>query len=57
MSWQKKIGFAIIVVLYVGLVWVMLSRAGVTLYNILWALVAGGIIFVPIYKRWFPKGD
>lgn len=57
MSWQKKIGFAIIVVLYVGLVCVMLSRAGVTLYNILWALVAGGIIFVPIYKRWFPKGD
>lgn len=53
MSWQKKLGFCVIVLLYLALATVMLTTAGITLYNILWAIVAGGIIFVPIYKRWF----
>lgn len=53
MSWQKKLGFCVIVLLYLALATVMLTIAGITLYNILWAIVAGGIIFVPIYKRWF----
>lgn len=41
--------------LWLSLTVVMLSRAGVTLYNIIWALLAGGIIFVPLLKKWNPK--
>lgn len=41
--------------LWLSLSYVMLSRTGVTLYNIIWALVAAGIIFIPLWKKWNPK--
>jgi hypothetical protein len=52
MTIWRKIILVIFLLLWLGLSWIMLDRAGITLYNILVALLAGGLIFVPIFKKW-----
>lgn len=40
------------VLLWLGLSYIMLDRAGITLYNILVALLAGALIILPLMKKW-----
>lgn len=44
--------FIIFTLLWLGLSYIMLDMGGVTLYNLLVALMAGAIILVPLWKRW-----
>ena len=55
MSNTHKAIMVVLVVLWLGLSYIMLDRAGVTLYNILVALLAGALIIVPLRKRWTDK--
>lgn len=55
MTVKQKAWLVVFFLLWLFLTIVMLAKAGVTLYNILWALVAGGLIFVPLIKKWNPK--
>lgn len=56
MTVRHKILMAFFALIWIALVCVMFATAGLTLYNLLWAAVSGGIIFVPLYKKWTPKG-
>ena len=48
--------FVLFTLLWLGLAYIILDLGGVTLYNILVVLVAGGIILLPLWKRWrMPK--
>ncbi len=48
--------FILFTLLWLGLAYIILDLGGVTLYNILVVLVAGGIILLPLWKRWrMPK--
>ncbi len=40
------------VLLWLGLAYIMIDRAGFTLYNILVAALAGALIIVPLFKKW-----
>lgn len=53
----RKIILVLLVLLWLGLSYLMLSLSGVTLYNILVSLLAGGLIFVPVLKKWSSPGD
>lgn len=52
MSTPRKIAFVLLTLLWLGLAFLLLDLGGVTLYNILVALLAGGFILVPLWKRW-----
>jgi len=51
----KVIGIAMLSLLWLWLVWVLLSAGGVNLKNLLVAVMTGIIIFVPLYKKYFGK--
>lgn len=55
MTARHMILMAFFALLWIALAWVMLAYSGVTLYNLLWVGVSGGIIFVPLYKKWKQK--
>lgn len=44
--------FTIIGLLWAGLVFVILSRAGITAYNLFVVFASAIIIFVPMYKKY-----
>lgn len=44
--------FVLLILLWLGLSYIMIDRAGMTLYNILVALLAGALIVIPLYKKW-----
>lgn len=43
--------------LWLGLSYLMLDLSGVTLYNILVVLLAGGLILLPLWRRWNNPGN
>lgn len=51
MTLFQKIILVLCVLLWLGLSYLMLDRGGVTLYNILVAALAGGLIIIPLYKK------
>lgn len=55
MTVKQKAILVFLFLLWLGLAVVTLAGRGVTLYNILWVTVAGGIIFVPLIKKWNRK--
>ena len=57
MTTLHKIIFVLLALLWLGLAYLMLDMGGVTLYNILVALIAGAIILVPLWKRWNNRGQ
>ncbi len=51
MKTSAKIGFSILVILWIWLAWGVLS-AGITLYNLLIVAFSGIIILVPMWRKW-----
>lgn len=52
MSTLHKIILVAFVLLWLGLSFIMIDRAGLTLYNLLVVLLAGAMIIVPLVKKW-----
>lgn len=52
MSTLHKIILVAFVLLWLGLSYIMIDRAGLTLYNLLVVLLAGAMIIVPLVKKW-----
>lgn len=52
MSTPRKIAFVFLTLLWLGLSYLLLDLGGVTLYNIMVALLAGAFILVPVWKKW-----
>lgn len=52
MSTPHKIIFVVLCLLWLGLSYLVLDLSGFTLYNLLVVGVAGGLILVPLWKRW-----
>lgn len=52
MSISKIIGLVILFLVWLWLVWSLLSLGGVNLKNLLISAMAGIIIFVPLYKKY-----
>ena len=50
-------GFIVLALVYIWLAWLILSKSSVTLYNILLIVMAGMIIFVPLYSKYMVKED
>lgn len=48
-------GFIVLALVYIWLAWLILSKSSVTLYNILLIVMAGMIIFVPLYRKYMVK--
>lgn len=57
MKTRHKVILTVMMLLWLGLTWLMLDLGGFTLYNLLWAAVAGGFIMVPLYKKWRRPDD
>lgn len=55
MSALHRVVLALLGLLWLGLGYLVLDRGGVTLYNILVVLIAGGLIILPLYKKWTRK--
>ena len=55
MGISKVIGIVILVIIWIWLVWMLLSSEGVNLKNLLISAMTGIIIFVPLYKKYFGK--
>lgn len=53
MRTSKIIGIAILFLVWLWLVWSMLSLSGVNLRNLLLAAMSGIIVFVPLYRKYF----
>lgn len=51
MKLSAKIGFTLLVILWIWLAWGVLS-AGITLYNLLIVAISGIIILVPMWRKW-----
>ncbi len=50
-------GFIVLALVYIWMAWLILSKSSVTLYNILLIVMAGVIIFVPLYRKYIMKED
>ena len=50
-------GFIVLALVYIWLAWLILSKSSVTLYNIILIVMAGMIIFVPLYRKYMVKED
>lgn len=58
MKTSHIIGLVVLALLYLVLVWIILTRAGgITLYNLFLVVASGIIIFVPLYKKYIRKKD
>lgn len=55
MEVSKIIGIAVLALVWVWLVWLLLSAGGINLKNLLIAAMTGVIIFVPLYKKYIGK--
>lgn len=47
------IGLGVLAVIWIWLAWGIFSTKGFNLYNLLVVAMAGIIIFVPVYKKYF----
>lgn len=52
MSTAHKIIITILTLLWLGLSYLVLDLAGITLVNIMWVLLAGAFILLPLWKKW-----
>lgn len=52
----KYIGLCLLALVWAGLCIYMLVARGVTLYNLLVVAISGGIVFVPLWKK-FIRND
>lgn len=57
MKKSNLFGFIVLALVYIWLAWLILSKSSVTLYNILLIVMAGMIIFVPLYRKYMVKED
>ena len=58
MSTGNMIRFACILLLWLGLCWLLLTRAARIDFMVIFTIVASGIIvFVPLYKKYVRKKD
>ena len=58
MTTGNMIRFACILLLWVGLCWMLLTRATRIDFMVIFTIVASGIIvFVPLYKKYVRKND
>lgn len=51
MNALKYAGVAFLALIWLWLVWLLLSQGGVTFKNIFLAVASGTIIFVPLWKK------
>ncbi len=56
MDTSKIIGFVVLFLVWIWLVWAMLSHGGINLKNLLIAAMTAIIIFLPLYKKYI-RGD
>lgn len=54
---MKYLGIGILVAVWLWLAWYVLAGSGVTLINIFWVVISGIIVFVPLYRKYFRRGD
>lgn len=47
------LGLGVLGIIWLWLAWGLIAAKGVTLYNLLIIAMAGVIIFVPVYKKYF----
>lgn len=52
MSNPHKIAFTFLTLLWLGLAYLVLDLGGINLLNILWVLLAGAFILLPLWRRW-----
>ncbi|MCM1005257.1 MAG: hypothetical protein NC402_03055 [Prevotella sp.] len=52
MTTAHKIAFTVLTLLWLGLSFLVLDLSGVTLLNIIWVLLAGAFILLPLWKKW-----
>ncbi|MGN0237804.1 MAG: hypothetical protein ACI4AK_06960 [Lepagella sp.] len=57
MKKSTLLGFIFLALVYIWMAWLILSKSSVTLYNILLIVMAGVIIFVPLYRKYVVKED
>ncbi len=55
MEVSKIIGTVVLAIIWIWLVWLLLTAGGLNLKNLLIAAMTGVIIFVPLYKKYFGK--
>lgn len=48
---------AVVAILWIWLVVFIFLRTTVTLINIIWVVISGVIIFVPLYKKYFQNRE
>ena len=53
MKGAKYVGITILAVVWLWLAVFIFIRAGITLLNIIWVVISGIIVFVPLYKKYF----
>lgn len=51
------VGFVILGAVWAWLAWLLLSKEGLTLKDILIVVMSGIIVFVPLWKRYGRKGE
>lgn len=51
------VGFMILGAVWAWLAWLLLSKEGLTLKDILIVVMSGIIVFVPLWKRYGRKGE
>ena len=52
MKLKVKIGITLLAMVWIGLIYLMISAGGITLKNILIIVMSGIIIFVPLWKKY-----
>ncbi len=52
MNMGKKIGIAVLAVVWLWLAWYALVALGITLVNLLIIIMSGIIVFVPLWKKY-----
>ena len=52
MTTVHKIVLLILTLLWLGLSYLVLDLSGITLINIIWVLLAGAFILLPLWRKW-----
>lgn len=56
MKTSAVIGLTILALLWVWLAWILLANGGVNIKNLLWIVISGIIVFVPLWRK-FSSGN
>ena len=52
----RIIGFAVLALIWIWLVWAILAGNKLTLINLFWIAASAIIIFVPLWRKYGPSG-